>query len=504
MKVMNASRIKSYLVQAAAYALVVLVATACAHTLPEYAANPPAQPQQSAAPLAAPLPASASPESVMPVTLTGDLTQIQNVIKGAIPSQLDEKGHPLGADYQWRFVSDGDPQISIQGGRVTFHAAYKGQIEGKVSARGCRLDPIYPMLNGTADLGLRPDGDNLVVGLLNPQIDVGMKPESDTQCNMFNIPIKDQLPELLDREGLKRQLTKAVEQAGLKIRLQPVWASLQGPMAIPVVPMNTQLCVYGKPSEMAVGKLTGSQQQAVLVVVAKEHPSTHYQNVCQNASVAPARLTLGSTAQDMPAFKILAKIPVPYSTLTATLQEKLFHNQVSLKTLFGDKVVIEKATASDANGKVLIAIQTSGDLNGTIYYSGTPQLEAGGALMTVPDLQMDAASKKMLDGVKVGYWQLVDSELKPRIQVATRADLSERLVTMRAAMTGQHKTGDLTTDMKILRQQGQRAYSTPEALVADILFEGTASATGPLTVESGPVQAEPLAHHTKPAAGSGL
>ena len=124
--------------------------------------------------------------------------------------------------------------------------------------------------------------------------------------------------------------------------------------------------------------------------------------------------------------------------------------------------------------------------------------------MTVPDLQMDTASKKMLDSVKVGYWQLVDNEVRPKVQAATKIDLSERLVTMRAAMTGQHKTGDLTTEMKILRQQAERAYSTPEALVADILFEGTASATGRLSVESGPVQAGSSDGGAKLAVGSGL
>ena len=501
---MKAVSLQVHLMQVAACVPFVLLAAACSHTLPEYAANPPAPPQHSVAPSAAPLPASQSPESVVPVTLTGDLTPIQSVVNNAIPSQFDEKGHPLGVDFKWRFVPDGDPQVSIQGGRVTIHAAYKGEIEGKVSARGCRLDPVYPILNGTADIGLRQEGDSLVVGLVNPQINVGLKPESDTQCNMFNVPLKDQLPELLDREGLKRQITEAVNKAGLKIRLQPVWESLQGPMTISIVPMNTQLCVYGNPSEMAAGTLEGSQQEAVLTVVAKANPTTDYQNVCKNAIVSPARVTQGSTAPGAQTFKILAKIPVPYSSLTATLQEKLFHSEVSLKTLFGDKLVIEKASAADANGKVLIAIHTSGDLKGTIYYSGTPQLAAGGALMTVPDLQMDTASKKMLDSVKVGYWQLVDSELKPKVQTAAKVDLSEQLVTMRAAMTGQHKTGNLMTEIKILRQQAERAYSTPDALVADILFEGTESATGRLMVESGSALAGVSDRGAKLAVGSGL
>ena len=182
---MKAVSIQVRLMQVTACAQFLLFAAACSHTLPEYAANPPAPPQYSAPPSAAPLPASQSPESVIPVTLTGDLTPIQSVVKNAIPRQFDEKGHPLGVDFQWRFVPDGDPQVSIHGGRVTIHAAYKGQIEGKVSARGCRLDPVYPILDGTADISLRQEGDSIVVGLVNPQINVGLTPESDTLCNML-------------------------------------------------------------------------------------------------------------------------------------------------------------------------------------------------------------------------------------------------------------------------------------------------------------------------------
>ena len=124
--------------------------------------------------------------------------------------------------------------------------------------------------------------------------------------------------------------------------------------------------------------------------------------------------------------------------------------------------------------------------------------------MTVPDLQMDTTSKKMLDSVKIGYWQLVDSVLKPKVQTATKVDLSEQLVTMRAAMTGQHKTGSLMTEIKILRQEAERAYSTPDALVADILFEGTEGATGRLTVESGSALAGGSDRGAKSAVGSGL
>jgi hypothetical protein len=40
--------------------------------------------------------------------------------------------------------------------------------------------------------------------------------------------------------------------------------------------------------------------------------------------------------------------------------------------------------------------------------------------------------------------------------------------------------------MTMARQQPQRAYSTPGALVADILFEGTAGVTAPVAIETRP------------------
>jgi hypothetical protein len=480
----------------------ILFAAACTHTLPEYAAQPPAPAQHKTPPSAAPLPESISPDSIIPVTLTGELTPIQGVIKKAIPPQFDEKDHPLGVDFQWRFVPDGDPQVSIEGGRVSIHAAYKGEIEGKTSARGCRLDPVYPLLEGTADISLRQDGESIAVAIVNPQIKVDLKPESDSKCNMFNVPLKDQLPEILNREGLRQQIIKSVDQAGFKILIQPVWAGLQGPIAVPIVPMNTQLCIYGKPSQMTVGKIEGSQQQGVLLVTAKMHPTTSYQDVCRNATASPPQVTLGQTVPGEQTLKLLAKIPVPYTSLTTSLQEKLFHSEVSLGRLFGDKLVVEKASAADANGKVLIAIQTSGDVIGTIYYSGTPQLEAGGALLIVGNLQMDTESKKILDSVKIGYWQQVDTELKPKVQAAAKIDLSQHLIAMRGAMTGKHKTGDLTTEVTVVRQQAQRAYSTRDSLVAEVLFEGTARATGRFSVHRGTVPPVSSDHSLKPGASS--
>jgi len=49
---------------------------------------------------------------------------------------------------------------------------------------------------------------------------------------MFNIPVKDQLAELLQRGTLVETVKRAVEDGGFKIPLQQVWTRLESPIAV--------------------------------------------------------------------------------------------------------------------------------------------------------------------------------------------------------------------------------------------------------------------------------
>jgi len=461
---------------------------ACSHTIPEYAAKPVPTKLTQSVPSAA-VPAAPAPDSRLPVALTVDLMPLQKALAGAVPDRFSEADHPLGVDYRWTMVRDGDPDVSIQDGLVTVRSTYRGDIEARTVARGCRIDPIYPIVDTTAQLTLRQEGDFLVFGLSNPQMTMGTKPESDTKCNMFNIPVKDQLPELLNKDALVRQMTQAVERGAFKISLHDIWTRLQGPMALTVVPMNTQLCLYGKPGEMTVGQLKGSQQQTTIPILVKESPTAIVEDQCRKTTAAsPIKVAAGSVANDGQPYKVLTSVGVPYSLLNQSLQNKLFHQQLALGGFVKDNIVVERVTASDASGRVLVTVETSGDVNGKIYYWGTPQIDSSGPIMTIPDLQMANESKAMLDEIKIGYWQRIDQQLKDKLQTAATLDLSDRLGKIRSAMTGQHKTGDLTMDMLMGKQHPQRAYSTPAGIVADILLEGTASAAGRVPIESAPAR----------------
>jgi hypothetical protein len=463
------------------------LAVACSHTIPQYTAKPVAPPQFDA-PTGAAMhtPASQLPDSALPMTLVIDLTALEQTLQATMPERFSEAQHPLRNDYRWDFVREGPPQVSIQDGLVTIHAAYTGDIEGRTTARGCRLDPVYPVLDTTGQLELRQDSDALVLSLRNPHTTIGLKAESETKCNMFNIPVKDQLAELLNRGALAQNIKRAVDEGGFKIPLQQVWTRLQSPVAVNVANTNSQACLYGKPVTMAIGTLKGTVQRSTIPIVVKGTPTATFESSCGKPSDTSMKVTSGAALLEGQPYQVLASVAVPYSVLNQTLQEKLFHQPLSFGGFVKDNLVIDQATASDSSGKVLIAIQTTGDLNGTIYYWATPRLEGGGAVMTLPDLQMASESKTMLDDVKVGYWQLVDQQLRDRLQAAARVDFSDRIAKMKTAMTGSHKSGDVTIDVAMAKQQAQRAYSTPGALTADILFEGTASASAPVAMETGP------------------
>jgi hypothetical protein len=460
------------------------VAVACSHTLPQYTANPVPPPQYTAlAPAIIQVPVSQLPDSTLPVTLVIDLTPLEKTLQTTMPERFSEANHPLGKDYRWNFVREGEPQVSIQDGWVTIHATYKGDIEAKTAARGCRLDPVYPVLDTTGQLELRQEGDALVLSLKSPQTAIELKPESESKCNMFNSPVKDQLAELLNRGTLVQTIKRAVDDGGFQIPLQQVWTRLQTPVAVNVATFNTQACIYGKPAEMAIGTLKGTAQRTTIPIVVKETPTAKFENSCGKPSDSAMKVTSGAALLTGQPYNVLASVTVPYSAVNHEIQETLFHQPLRVG---GDDMVIEQATASDSFGKVLITIRTTGDLNGPIYYWGTPRLEGAGSVLTISDLQMASESKTMLDNIKVGYWQLVDEALRPKIQRAARVDLSDRIAKMKSAITGTHTSGEVTTAMTMTRQQPQRAYSTPGAIVADILFEGTASVTAPVALETRP------------------
>jgi len=465
----------------------------CSHTIPASDRVPQPPPQiGKASPMIAPLNASGkqaqAPESMLPVTLTTDLTPVQRAIQAAVPERFNDVDQPLTNplvnDYRWQFVREGQPEVFIQDGLVKYQAVYRGEIES-IAARACRLDPLFPVLEGTGRLMLREQDQGLLVMMSDSTISMNLKPESDSKCNMFNSAVNDQLAELFRQDVINQQIGQALERAGYSIPIHLVWDRLQEPMIVGQA--NSQLCLYGKAQDLTVGPFKGPVHQTTITGLARETPIALYQTPCQKSvDSPPLKVQMDHTTAAVPEeqpYKILLAVPVPYAVLTQQLQDRLFHQDVKLLTTFNNTVTIERVVASDVNGRSLLSVETSGAVSGTLYYWGTPRLEHEGNVITIPDLQMANETKIALDDVKAGYWQLVDDELRPHLRHAATIELARRIGNMKSALSGRHKSGGLAMDLLMGRQEAGQVSSTKDALIADVLLEGTASVTGRVPIK---------------------
>jgi hypothetical protein len=182
-------------------------------------------------------------------------------------------------------------------------------------------------------------------------------------------------------------------------------------------------------------------------------------------------------------YTILLSVPVPYPMLTQQLQDKLFHQVIKLPTTFNNTLTIERTVASDVNGRTLLSIETSGAVSGTLYYWGTPRLEHEGNVIAIPDLQMANETKMALDEVKPGYWQMVDDELGPRLRLTSMIELARQIGSMKSALSGQYKFGELAMNLLMGRQEAGEVSSTKDALIADVLVAGTANVSGRVPIK---------------------
>jgi len=497
-------------IKRSAFMPVIFLLAACSHEIPAHQAIVTPEPQpatvrtvqttpsgqtivtipahQATAPVAAviPAPRSTPPVSVLPLTLTGDLTPIENMVRTAMPDSFNEIGHPLSSDFRWSFSRIGDPHVSIHDGVMTVRADYSGSIETKgVTARACRLNPVYPVVEETAQLDVRQHGDNTIITMVNPQMRVWLKPESDARCNMFNTPLQEQVRELINADLIHARLASAVEHTGMRIRTN-VGESLNGPFAYSMQPTQSELCLYPTPSQITVGTFEGNQREAVLRTMAVVSPTAIVGRPCPAAPAAAVPMRAGTVPSPQP-LTIVSGVLLPYDALTDMVQNRLRSAEFPLSD--GQTIRIDRVRARDAYGKVLFEVDASGYLNGTLYFWGTPELQmqpsTGRTVLAIPDLRLDPESMRMLDSIDQGLGMTVDQKMSGRIREASRVDLTDRIAMVQNAVAVPHQAGDMVVTFTPVRLQPGYAYSTSDGVVTDVTMEATGNAVGKFYIIQG-------------------
>lgn len=463
---------------------VMLVAAGCSENkIPKSYQKPTPPPLVSETPSFDPLkqPMSQPVESKLPFIITTDLTPLQQAIKTAVPEHITNSRHRTPGDGRFDFVRDGEPQVSIQDGLVAIRANYRGDSQTSAMTQACRPDQYRSVLNGTGQLKMTQVDDLLAFNFDPSQVTLDATSPIDSACNASHLPAKEQLPEAFELAAIQQDLAEAVSPETFSIPINRLWQDLNKPVSVPVSALNAHLCLYGQSSELSMGRPQGTMQQTTIHGIARQLPTAAYESQCRTPEITPAKVTSGQdqtviqTSEQRP-YKVLGSIPISYAVLNQELQNRLFHKSITLDSA-KDPAMIERINASDANGRVLIAVETSGGLDGTVYYWGTPQFQERGRIVRIPDLQMANESKRALDSMQMGYWQVVDRQLRDRLRDAATIDLSSRVDRMKTALSGAHQAGDLKMDMLIGREQPDQVRTTKDGLVASYYLEGTATAS---------------------------
>lgn len=441
----------------------------CGRGIPTHTANPPALTIQLVPPA----------EGVVSTTLRSDLTVIQPLLEQQFEPRFIERGHPLESKYRWDFLRVSGPTMSIVNGQVIVTASYAGDFETKFFP-GCHLKPVFPIITVSCRPGLAEKEGKWIVGALAPDCEVTLGPRSDTDCSVLKKDVRALLLAALNGDAIKGKATAAILHASLSFSASEAVARLAGPFVLKL-PDGHKAYLYPGLTEIASGPVAGQPAAAEMRIMARCYPSMIVRD-SPRPSTRPIKQSSGPIPAGTP-FKIQVAVGVPYSVFTEQLK-KHFRENPNITVGKGTMQVVD-VYAADANGRLLVAAKVKGDLRGTIFMWGTPTLRANRTILEVPDLQLSLESKRAIDHIKVGVAEVIFGDLSSRIQPLLRCDLASSIQRLESAISGSHTTANVTLVLNVhasLAPGDEPLYSRPEAMVANVLLQGSATAdvTAPL------------------------
>lgn len=269
--------------------------------------------------------------------------------------------------------------------------------------RGWYDPPIGPDLNGECGTSDRPPRARLAVRLipsLTPdwQLKVATRavrvtPLSRTerdQCEVtfLKINVTDRVLEAAEgalRRVLPR-LSRRLAQVDLRSPLERIWVDLQQPIRV-----TDSLWLVLQPTDIHLGLMSGNKQTVGADVGITAAPRILSGERPVVASIPLPRLgpiTEGS------GFSVLVEGNFDFGVMSGVLTSKLRGKSVRAA---GGTLEVRKVTVIGVGqGRLAIGVDFGGTAQGRLWLTGSPRYEPATGLITVPDLDFDAASAGML------------------------------------------------------------------------------------------------------------
>jgi len=231
--------------------------------------------------------------------------------------------------------------------------------------------------------------------------------------------------------------------------------------------LQPRLAALAQSIDRIVREQTEAKQRAEMVWQKLQEPVEFAPNQWLQFQLPPLQMT----PLPLEGFHLALPITVDYGRINQRLEQDMIGQE--FQTPVGDTLRVEGVQLYGSGDKLILALQVSGGVNGTVYATGTPVFDEGLGTLKFVDLDFTLDTRNVL--VKSANWmfhQNILSSLRSQASI----DLSGQLQTLRSRLTSA-LTRDLGPNARLegevtsLRPRG--VYPTAGGVEVHIIAEGS-------------------------------
>jgi len=250
-----------------------------------------------------------------------------------------------------------------------------------------------------------------------------------------------------------------------KKRAETVWQKLQEP-----VEFAPNQWLQFHPRDARVSPIT-SNGTLVLRTSVNLVMAPRIVNGSKPDSVAMPLPALQMTPLPLEGYHLALPITVDYGRINQRLEQEMIGQE--FQTPVGDTLRVEGVQLYGSGDKLILALQVSGGVNGTVYATGTPVFDEGLGMLRFVDLDFTLDTRNVL--VKSANW-MFHQDILSSLRSQAYIDLSGQLQTLRSRLTSaltreMGPNARLEGEVTSLRPRG--VYPTAGGVEVHIIAEGS-------------------------------
>lgn len=430
----------------------------------------------------------AVPPSTIDLPVRYDLGPAMAWLESTVPGQFGDM------DTREQLASNTRISYAYSATRTPFRISLRGRTASLATTvsymgKGWYDPPLLPPISGSCGTDGTPLRARLVVETtvnlterweLRPRTRVRLSARTDEdrdrcEVTVIGYDLTDRVLEAA-RAALQRELRQYDRQLAsfdLEAQVREVWSLLQAPLRL-----TDSLWLVINPEAVRIGTLRAERDTLVTSVGLTAFP--RIVGGTQPASSTTPMPPPDETGGPPGGLNLLTEARVGYDVASDLLTRELRGEtiQIADRTLSIEQLELRGV----GDGRISIGLRIGGAARGILYAVGTPAFDPDSALLTIPDLQYDVATRNLLVGALAWLAQdPIEQYLRTRVRINLAGVLEDGRALVERELNRELAPG-VTLRVAVGGLEVLAVAAAPEALLA----RAVASGRGELTIELRP------------------